>query len=444
MTVINTNVKALYAQSALRGTERGLTTAMQQLSTGKRINSGKDDAAGMAISARMTQQIRSLNQAVRNAGDAIALIQTAEGATGEITDMMQRMRELAIQAINDTNSNEQRSYLDLEFQQLKQEIVRVSDTTEWNGFSVLDGTAGYRVGERPVYKTTSTADYDSVFVNPTTTRSITGDNAGETQVITFTSNVVAASGSGTYTVTPGGGSAVSITVSNGATPAEVASALTAALNAVEDRAYTAEASAGAVYLYYQQSSDNVATATVASSGVATQTNAVTVPFGAINDPTETFDGNGKFLKSGDRFWASNRIKSPWSSSPLPSSAVSPWMRTTSLTCACCPTHTTKMRCAHSPGVMRPWPPTWRDKSRWASCWRTSRPSSCTGCPPCKTTTAATSPWPSGAPAVSTARSMWSSNWPSASRPVTRPKFATACWTCRAKPAFRAQAQSSAP
>ncbi|MDA0868111.1 MAG: flagellin [Proteobacteria bacterium] len=299
MTVINTNVKALYAQSALRGTERGLTDAMQQLSTGKRINSGKDDAAGMAIAARMTQQIRSLNQAVRNAGDAIALIQTAEGATGEITDMMQRMRELAIQAINDTNSNEQRSYLDLEFQQLKQEIVRVSDTTEWNGFSVLDGSAGYRVGERPVYKTTSVADYDSVFVNPTTTRSITGDNAGETQVITFTSNVVAASGSGTYTVTPGGGSAVSITVSNGATPAEVASALAAALNAVEDRAYTAEASAGAVYLYYQQSSDNVATASVASSGVATQTNAVTVPFGAINDPTETFDGNGKFLKSGD-------------------------------------------------------------------------------------------------------------------------------------------------
>jgi flagellin-like hook-associated protein FlgL len=213
--------------------------------------------------------------------------------------MMQRMRELAIQAINDTNSNEQRSYLDLEFQQLKQEIVRVSDTTEWNGFSVLDGSAGYRVGERPVYKTTSVADYDSVFVNPTTTRSITGDNAGETQVITFTGNVVAASGSGTYTVTPGGGSAVSITVSNGATPAQVATALTAALNAVEDRAYTAEASSGAVYLYYQQSSDNVATATVAASGVATQTNAVTVPFGAINDPTETFDGNGKFLKSGD-------------------------------------------------------------------------------------------------------------------------------------------------
>src|SRR5210317_1000900 len=128
MTVINTNVKALYAQSALRGTERGLTDAMQQLSTGKRINSGKDDAAGMAIAARMTQQIRSLNQAVRNAGDAIALIQTAEGATGEITDMLQRMRELSIQAINDTNSGDQRAYLDLEFQQLKQEIVRISDT----------------------------------------------------------------------------------------------------------------------------------------------------------------------------------------------------------------------------------------------------------------------------------------------------------------------------
>ncbi len=120
---------------------------MQQLSTGKRINSAKDDAAGMAIATRMTQQIRSLNQAVRNAGDAISLIQVAEGATMEMSDMLQRMRELAIQAINDTNAGEQRGYLDLEFQQLKQEIVRIADTTEWNGFSILNGEvwgAGWR------------------------------------------------------------------------------------------------------------------------------------------------------------------------------------------------------------------------------------------------------------------------------------------------------------
>jgi flagellin len=109
----------------------------------------------MAIATRMTHQIRSLNQAVRNAGDAITLIQTAEGATNEITDMLQRMRELSIQASNDTNNNEQRSYLDLEFQQLKKQIVQIADNTEWNGFPVLNGSTGERVGIKPVYKTTS-------------------------------------------------------------------------------------------------------------------------------------------------------------------------------------------------------------------------------------------------------------------------------------------------
>src|SRR6056300_254833 len=139
MSVINTNVKALYTQGALKVSGRESTVAMQQLSTGKRINTAGDDAAGLAISTRMTQQIRALNQAVRNAGDAISLIQTAEGATAEITNMMQRMRELAIQAINDTNSDPDRSYLDLEFQQLKQEVQRIAEMTEWNGFKVLDG-----------------------------------------------------------------------------------------------------------------------------------------------------------------------------------------------------------------------------------------------------------------------------------------------------------------
>ena len=148
MSVINTNTKALFSQQALKATGRSLSTAMQQLSTGKRINSAGDDAAGMAISTRMTQQIRALNQSVRNAGDAVSLIQTVEGATNAITDMLQRMRELAIQAVNDTNANDQRSYLDLEFQQLKKEIVRIADMTEWNGFPILNGSAGERVGER--------------------------------------------------------------------------------------------------------------------------------------------------------------------------------------------------------------------------------------------------------------------------------------------------------
>jgi flagellin len=146
MTVINTNIKALYTQQALKVSARDSQTAMQQLSTGKRINSSKDDAAGLAIAARMTQNIQGLKQAVRNAGDAISLIQTAEGATNEISAMLQRMSELAVQSANSTYSADQRSYLDQEFQQLKQEIVRISETHEWNGFAILNGKAGLPVG----------------------------------------------------------------------------------------------------------------------------------------------------------------------------------------------------------------------------------------------------------------------------------------------------------
>ncbi|PUE56589.1 hypothetical protein B9Z36_09835 [Limnohabitans sp. Rim8] len=181
MAVINTNVKALFSQMALGSSGRAQSIAMEQLSTGKRINSARDDAAGMAISTRMTQQIRSLNQAVRNAGDAISMIQTAEGATNEITDMLQRMRELAVQAANDTNSNEQRSYLDLEFQQLKKQIVQISDNTEWNGFSILNGSAGERVGERPVYKTVSVGQQSDVFIAPS--RLITPKNGMDADYI---------------------------------------------------------------------------------------------------------------------------------------------------------------------------------------------------------------------------------------------------------------------
>jgi len=140
MTVINTNVKSLQAQNALINNNRNLSTAMQQLSTGNRINSAKDDAAGLAISDKMTAQIRGLNQAVRNANDGISLLQTAEGAMVEITNMMQRMRELAVQSANDTNAQDDRNYIDLEFQQLKQEINRITKNTQWNGMNILDQT----------------------------------------------------------------------------------------------------------------------------------------------------------------------------------------------------------------------------------------------------------------------------------------------------------------
>lgn len=141
MTVINTNVKALFTQASIKLSERDSLKAMQQLSTGKRINSAKDDAAGLAIAARMTQQIEGLNQGIRNAGDAIAMIQTTEGATQNVTTMLLRCSELAMQAANDTYSDVQRSFLNNEFTQLKEEINRMALTHEWNGFKILAGKA---------------------------------------------------------------------------------------------------------------------------------------------------------------------------------------------------------------------------------------------------------------------------------------------------------------
>jgi flagellin len=140
MSVINTNVKALTAQSAMAVNGRNLSKAMEQLSTGKRINSAADDAAGLAISSKMTSQVRGLDMAVRNANDSISLLQTAEGAMVEVTNMLQRMREVSVQSANDTNTAEDRSYLDLEFQQLKGEIDRVINNTQWNGVNVLDAS----------------------------------------------------------------------------------------------------------------------------------------------------------------------------------------------------------------------------------------------------------------------------------------------------------------
>jgi flagellin len=142
MSVINTNVKSLVAQNAMTVNNRSLSKAMEQLSTGKRINTAADDAAGLAISSKMTAQIKGLNQAVRNANDGMSLIQTAEGALIETTNMLQRMRELAVQSANDTNTDDDRDALDLEFTQLRAEIDRIGSSTQWNGFDLLKGDAG--------------------------------------------------------------------------------------------------------------------------------------------------------------------------------------------------------------------------------------------------------------------------------------------------------------
>jgi flagellin len=146
---INTNVPSLNAQRNLGKSQNDLAESMQRLSSGLRINSAKDDAAGLAISNRMTSQIRGLNQAARNSNDGISMAQTAEGALQETTNNLQRMRELSIQSANDTNSASDRASLQAEVNQLQQEMTRIASSTSFNGRNILDGTlnnAQFQVG----------------------------------------------------------------------------------------------------------------------------------------------------------------------------------------------------------------------------------------------------------------------------------------------------------
>ncbi|MCC6297132.1 MAG: flagellin [Pseudomonadales bacterium] len=146
---INSNIASLTAQRNLDRSQGMLSTSLQRLSSGLRINSAKDDAAGLAISDRMTAQIRGLNQASRNANDGISVAQTAEGALGEVTNALQRIRELAVQSANDTNSAVDRSSLQKEVSQLQQEITRIATQTQFNGKNLLDGSfanATFQVG----------------------------------------------------------------------------------------------------------------------------------------------------------------------------------------------------------------------------------------------------------------------------------------------------------
>jgi len=186
---INTNVMSLNAQRNLGKSQGALAKSMQRLSSGLRINSAKDDAAGLAISDRMTSQIRGLNQAARNANDGISLAQTAEGALQETTNILQRMRELAVQSANDTNSDSDRQSLNAEVTQLKAELNRIAESTEFNGKSLLDGTmsnATFQVGANE-----GTTETISFSIN-----SAKGDTLGAVDAGTTTA-AVAATGDGT-------------------------------------------------------------------------------------------------------------------------------------------------------------------------------------------------------------------------------------------------------
>lgn len=171
MTVIGTNSSALRAANASALAGKGLSTAMERLSSGKRINSAKDDAAGLAISSQMTSQIKGMTQGIRNANDGLSLAQTAEGALGEVTNMLQRIRELAVQSASETYGTSDRTNLNAEVTALKSQITNVLATTEFNGVRIFNSAAT---------GTTYTAQAGSIDIQA-------GANASDVVTITFSS-----------------------------------------------------------------------------------------------------------------------------------------------------------------------------------------------------------------------------------------------------------------
>lgn len=186
MTVINTNTAATLTANALTKNERAMSQAMERLSTGQRINSAGDDAAGLAISSRMTSQINGLNMAVRNANDAISLVQTADGALVEVTNMLQRMRELAVQAATGTTSLSDKEALNTELVALRNQIEDIADDTQWNGTDLLDGdssSVAFQVGANATQTVTMTTLADLQTAG--TAFSSLANTSGETTLATL-------------------------------------------------------------------------------------------------------------------------------------------------------------------------------------------------------------------------------------------------------------------
>ena len=166
---INTNIFSLNAQRNTAATQNNLQTSMQRLSSGLRVNSAKDDAAGLAIAERMNSQVRGMNVASRNANDGISLAQTAEGALGKVGDALQRMRELAVQSANGTNNADDRDNLQLEFQQLNDEVARIVDGATFNDTALLNAAATFTFQVGAGTDATDTIDVDSVDLSGTVT-----------------------------------------------------------------------------------------------------------------------------------------------------------------------------------------------------------------------------------------------------------------------------------
>ena len=195
---INTNLNSLNAQRSLSSSQSSLAMSMQRLSSGMRVNSAKDDAAGLAIAERMTSQVRGMNVAMRNANDGISMSQTAEGAMGKVTDSLQRMRELAVQAANSTNSDTDKNSLDKEFGELSKEIQRVLGGTSFNGQHMLGSDAKafvFQVGANTTANDTINITTSDLTSDSTVTAVAGTDNQGSGRaVIDSTASSVAVQG----------------------------------------------------------------------------------------------------------------------------------------------------------------------------------------------------------------------------------------------------------
>lgn len=253
---INTNVMSLNAQRNLNNSQNDLSKSMQRLSSGLRINSAKDDAAGLAISDRMTSQITGLNQAVRNSNDGISLAQTAEGALQESTNILQRMREVSVQSANDTNSASDRQSLQAEVNQLKQELDRIAETTSFNGKSLLDGTlssAQFQVGANA--NETISFSINSAETTALGNNNLTTDNANGIESATESAtaaNVASSSGFGanlaaaqadslgaqTLSFVEGDGTEATVAVTDGISALALKTAVDAQITGTSDAAYS--------------------------------------------------------------------------------------------------------------------------------------------------------------------------------------------------------------
>mgnify|MGYP001418352755 FL=1 len=235
MAVVNTNIGASVAQQALVRNERAMSAAMEQLSTGKKINSAADDAAGLAISSRMTAQIRGLDQAVRNANDGISMVNTAEGAMVEVTAMLQRMREITVQSANGTTAADDRTFLNKEYQALATEIERVAQNTQWNGRDILTGSAA---------STSSSAVSFQVGANGAQTISVTiGD--------------ISSTGNSTFGALQSSGASGSIATTTAASAQTVATSTLTAIDAAIKDISTKRADLGAASNQLTHAVDNL-------------------------------------------------------------------------------------------------------------------------------------------------------------------------------------------